>query len=268
MGKLTLLIFLSTLFTLNGCFRNTSDYERQGDKIVIIPNDSYIKNIKEVPWRVGPSLKQRVSRGILLEVRFPLLGTSDFNDILDNSEINSWLIRVMHESTANKVELGKVYIPLSKEVRRGAKTVSRKQNEKGFIEIVYSAVYPSPRFAKFNCPAFGHDLKISETEIIKNNSELQKIITGPVASKIIVGKVHEFGMAPTVLNGGTKLEGRYYVEIALYNYHKKKKVSNYLKLSTMAIVSDEQQNVIKGCRGFTIPVKDDRKKGRFNWNRN
>ena len=229
-----------------------------GGRILITPKEMNIVDVDILSWRVGPGYQQTLSKGLRFKMSLPILQTKDLSHMITLGGINGWLLRVVRKDTFRSTSLGMMYVPLVS-MKKSRSVFSDSQTEEGFFDVYYAAASPSKRFEKFNCPAFGHDKiidKVEEKTVIK---VLGKIVSGPVISKKVRGKVIEFGFRPALFNGGMSLEGKYYVELALYDYVNKIRRSDFIRYPEEIIVRKEQTKNIKGCARFKIPQRVNRR---------
>jgi hypothetical protein len=250
-NNFTSYIFLLISILMVSCTKY-SNFSQKGKKIYIKPVDSGVKEIRPVVWRVGPRKKQRVSKGFTIKIKFPLLESNHLDTILTETDINSWLIILRKKTLTKNTILSRFYVPL---IVPGQSSVRKrmKQIKFGHIRVYYPASAMSTRFENFSCPAFKHNLEITETKIENMSEPLTPITTSLLKKSRINQKVNKYEYNAKKINGGEYLAGDYEVELALYNYESKMTYSNFYRLPQRARVLKEKSKRISGCKNFVIP---------------
>lgn len=249
---LTIKTFFILLLT-TGCTKY-SEFTKVGERYAIKPVDAGIESIKPVKWRVGPRRKQMVSKGFELRIKFPILEKSHLDELITNTDINSWLVVLRKRSLTSNKSIGRTYIPLVVPGSDKSPFRSRiKQMKTGFMRVFYPAAAISTRYEKLPCPAFDHNLLIEEVvvEVTAESADVLKV--SPLNKNRVNQMVQKFQVEPIKINGGENLTGDYEVEIALYNHQTKTTFSNFLRLPQKARVLKEVSRNVKGCENYEIP---------------
>jgi len=222
--------------------------------ITILPTVSRIEDISVVKWRVGPRRKQLVSKGIEIKINFPILERDHLDHLLEKSNVNAWLITVRKNNMVRAEVMERAYIPLVVPGTDKSRYKARiRQMKNGYVRIFYADAAVSARFAEFACPAFKHNKLITEVKIEETAPQNTPIILNKYKKDKILARVNEFSYRPEPVNGEKSLEGRYTIEIALYNSKTKTVLSNSYRLSQYAIVAREKEVPITGCENFKVP---------------
>jgi len=268
MDKLKVFVIMAVYLIICGCTEEYAIYSRKDGVITIDPKTAHIISVETIPWKTGPAFKYTVTKGVQIGIRFPLLKDDDFDDMLENSGSNSWLVKVTREGGTGEKEIGQLYVPLSRVAKRAKREVKRMQNPTGYFNIYYLAAGPSSRFERFLCPAFGHNLVIKNAVLEERFKYIQQIVASPTINDSVGGRINEFSVRPPVINGGNTLDGRYYIEIALYDYQNKIRKSNFVRLLHDVAIKGETPIYIPGCQNFQIPPRPTEGPPReFHWNR-
>jgi hypothetical protein len=237
-------VFLLLFFLIFSSCQKYSQFKEVDGTITILPTVSKIEAINVVKWRVGPRRKQLVSKGIEIKIRFPVLSREHLDHLLEKSNVNAWLITVRKNNLVRSQVMERAYIPLVVPGTEKARYRARvRQMKNGYVTIFYADAAVSPRYANFACPAFRHNKLITEVALEETVAQNSPIILSPFKKDY----------QPEPVNGEKSLEGRYTIEIALYNSKTKTILSNSYRLSQYAKVLKEKEVPITGCDNFEIP---------------
>lgn len=247
-------VFLLLFFLIFSSCQKYSQFKEVNGTITILPTVSKIEAINVVKWRVGPRRKQLVSKGIEIKIRFPVLSREHLDHLLEKSNVNAWLITVRKNNLVRSQVMERAYIPLVVPGTEKARYRARvRQMKNGYVTIFYADAAVSSRHANFACPAFRHNKLITEVALEETVAQNSPIILRPFKKDKVLSKVNEFNYQPEPVNGEKSLEGRYTIEIALYNSKTKTILSNSYRLSQYAKVLKEKEVAITGCDNFEIP---------------
>lgn len=243
---------------LSSCTKKAKLVE-EGNKMFIYADDLKVKLIKEVPWKVGPYYKQKISRGIRIHFGLPQLSADDMKKLYDKKGIDSWIVRVKRRASTSSRTMGYFAVQFAFENPKEPGKMRYVQSGTASVGIYYAASSLSTRLDNIPCPALDHRLKINDVVVEESKtgqSKLFSITSGETES--IRAKVHAIAYSPVTVNGGMNLTGEYLAEIALYRLGKKEKASSYITLDDYARVGREQTTVIRGCKGYRIPERSDK----------
>ncbi|TNF30947.1 MAG: hypothetical protein EP319_03750 [Deltaproteobacteria bacterium] len=250
MKKFFLLILL---FFLNSC-QEYSQFNEVNGTITILPTESKIEDIQIVKWRVGPRRKQLVSKGIEIRMKFPILSSESLEHLIEKSNVNAWLVTIRRNNLVREEVMERAFIPLVIPGTDKSRYKARiRQMKNGYVRVFYADAAVSHRFADFSCPAFKHNKLITSVQIEEIAPQNSPIILSPHRKDKILAKVNEFSYQPEPVNGEKSLEGRYSIEIALYNSKTKTVLSNSYRYAQYAVVENEKEVPITGCENFEIP---------------
>lgn len=249
------LFFMSIIFFV-GCTKY-SEYTEKNGIVIIRPISHGAGEVKIIDWRVGPLRRQKVSKGIRMQVNFPLIERGHLQDLVDKRGVDSWLIRVRRRGPVGSDFLGWFYAPIIKAGRKANSPFRVRQVKAGFIHVYYAAAAVSTRFEGFMCPAFKHSKKIDNFEKV-NSYALGKVLSvSPAEQKRVMAKIEPFSYRPFVINGGADLTGEYSLEFALFNFQDKKIMSNFVEVSERIKIAKEIRVTLKGCDSFVIPAPNE-----------
>jgi hypothetical protein len=246
------------LLALSFACTKYSEFSKINNKIIIKPIESGIEKVSPVVWRVGPRKKQRVSKGFEIKIKFPQLESDHLNQILTETDVNSWLIILRKKTLTRNQVLGRSFVPL---IVPGTKKSRLKQMKYGYLRVYYPAAALSTRYENFTCPAFKHKLKITKIKVQKLAESNTPLKLSPNKRTRVSQVVKRFEYNSEKINGGDLLAGDYQVEIAFYNSGSKIKYSNVFRLSQIAKVIKEERVSIRGCENFVVPNISPRSEG-------
>jgi hypothetical protein len=231
----------------------------EGNRTFVYADELKVKLIKEVPWKVGPYYKQKISRGIRIHVGIPQLKKDDMEKLYREKGIDSWLIRVKRRASTSSRTMGYFTVQFAFENQKSHGEIRFNQSNSASLGINYAASSLSTRLDNIPCPALDHRLKINNVEVVKSNTGRKKLFSVTLAeTESIRAKVHPIAYSPVTVNGGMQLTGEYLAEAALYRIGKKERASSYVELDDYAKVGREETTVIRGCKGYRIPERSDK----------
>lgn len=220
-----------------------------------------------IDWKVGPGFKQKVSKGFQIVFNLPVLSMDDARTLYENYTINGWVIRVIKDGRKGRRTLGYMYYPI-KHKKEGRMSFGGQQIKSGAVRIFYAAASMSNRFQNFQCPAFEHNLSIEDIRLNEVKGPTPRFLISGAEEKKIYGKVEKFSLSPTIFNGEMNLSGSYFIELALYNVEKQLRKSNFVIIPGSVDVRREEQHVIRGCQGATVPPREEEApRGKFHFGR-
>ncbi len=259
-------LFIFFIFFLS-CAKK-SELIKNGDVVIIRPENTSIEDLKAIEWKVGKYAKQEISKGLSFRVYFPFLKTEDLLFLVKERKIDSWIFKITKVDRKGKEVIGRYYIPLVYPGR--SKNAHRiKQIPFGVLKIYYAAASISSRLERSLCPVNGHNKLLKGFSVQKNFSVYSRpdLVLSKVGQKSIVGKVETYSYNPSSMNGGASLLGDYILEMALANSKEKKIYSNYFSLKEKIEIKLEAEEMIEGCENYEQPQKresiDPIKKFRF-----
>lgn len=210
-----------------------------------------INEVKIQPWLAGIAKKAGVSRGVQVEIDLPILSAAD-SELIYQKGITGFILRVGKVAGAGSSTLGYLYVPILEMKKGRSSSQYASQFKSVFVEILYSAAYPSMRFSKSDCPQLGHAKKIVSSKI---KGKLKKIDLVNLADKLLNGKFTKVAMKPFSVNSGKSLLGTYVFDLAFYNLRDKRLKSDFTRLPQEVLVSNEKELSLK-CRSKQLgPIK-------------
>ena len=268
--KLSIYFISVLLLILTFSCTDYAEVKKTSAGAFVSPNNLEMKQYTIEKWRVGPLRKQLVSKGIRVDLGFPVLDRDDLDNLLVEYGVNAWLIKVRRRSYSVNSVLGYIYIPLVVPGIQKKSKYRRHQIKQGAFSIYYSAAAISKRFENFECPAFEHNRYLDEVEIDSRDISVDRLFTGRQTDEYVAAKVQKFSYSGNILNGGASLVGEYSVQVAMYNSETKRRKSNFVELKEILRIVDEKTRSLSGCEGFEIPIKDldeGNKIEQFKWNK-
>jgi hypothetical protein len=234
---------LALMLLMMGCQKYAQFEEVQ--KIIYIRDfKSEITRVNLEEWKVGQNRSQVVSKGFLVEVSMTPLEEEHAVRLTELYGINSWIVRILKVDGPRRKEVGYSYIPFfSSNTRTGRSFVEISSIT---FKINYAAAI-SGNMRSFKCPAFDHNRLITNGEIQSYDAGIDSIKTTPVFG--IQKPVELNQLVPPVFNGGNSLQGKYQVELALYDSAKRKVFGSWAPAKGQVNIEYEKQIGIVGCAG-------------------
>lgn len=246
------LSFTIALLMTTACSKTTQVTHSDSSTTLEI-SKSGIGNYEEILWNVGrPKRTSEITKGLRLEIALPDLSAPELRELHKRYQADAWMARISRLQSGNREIIGYFYVPVIYVRDDG---LNERNVTSGMVQILYSDAAPSKRFADFPCPAFGHSLKVTSVSLDQGDDVSMNITAGRGTSFKMTAKKLEFGA--TVFNGGKKLTGLYFIELAFYNSLKQTLLSDFTLLAGTLKVNSEQSMPILGCSGFTIPEREE-----------
>ncbi|MBT3984099.1 MAG: hypothetical protein HOE90_22275 [Bacteriovoracaceae bacterium] len=241
-------VFLISIFLIS-CTKTTNFEERDGVGILLAPEFT-IFDADEISWKVGNGFSKKVSKGVKIEARLPGLDKSDAELIFEKYKTNSWVLKVRRtKGNLGSVDLSYFYVPF---VSENNKRRVYHSNEVAF-NILYAASYASSRFNSLRCPAFHHNLRIGDVDVVPIPSrKIDELRISTSAMSQLSAEPRSFGLRAYAINGGMKIAGEYKVEFALYNFHSKYLYSSWYSFPFKVVVSSERGVALPECTGVEV----------------
>jgi hypothetical protein len=205
-----------------------------------------ISKLSEIKWPAGFREEAIVSQSITFMIDMPKVDQDDLDYLMNERDVDSWIIRVIAYKNSEKQDLGSLYSlfrpkKLSRTSTGAASSVA--------LKIYYAAAYASERWRNSKCPPLGHNRKIKEMKLEDTGEPFTLSIAGaqsyPEKSQLIE-------LTPSSFNGGMSLLGEYTFEIAPYNSQKKMIHSPFTKIPGRIIVSREESVSVPSCNGVNM----------------
>lgn len=236
-------IFLTAALGLSGCTKKTS-VNKEGASTHLSDVQWRVAKLSEVTWKVGRTLRDIVTRNLTVVVELPPFAQEDEEFLAKTYGIDSWLVRITQITAASaRIELGTLHVPFRGVTKgRGGGLPVRSVS----FSLTYAAAAMSERFRRFNCPAFSHDRRLGDYDVIGDEKPIEIIIVpaGTYSEKL---KPNE--LVPTTYNIGHTMVGEYAVEVALLNSNEKKMYSQFQELPFHIKVHNEKTETVEGCAG-------------------
>ena len=223
--------------------------------MTIIAKDLGVTKVENIKWSVGPSRKQKVSKGIRVESTMPYIDDEAMEAIVDRYKINAWLVRLRRKGLMRNNTVGMISMPLIVGAFPRGSDDRVRQSKGVSFRVYYRSAAVSTRFAGFHCPAFEHNLLVENTSVESFGRSTKSLRVNGVTNKSLQSKISEFSYNLT-LDGGLNMEGQYFIDVAFYDSVSKKRKSSWLTLTNTGKVKREKSVRIKGCENFEIPDRD------------
>lgn len=242
---LILLIFLVS------CTKH-SDIIVDKDKLVgIHAVQGSIMDGEAMDWKVGDFHSKTLSKGFLLKVALPKLASDKIKKILDDTKIDSWLVKLIRNNPGGEeIIMGYIYVPF---YHTNPQTGHRRIEsiESVFAKIYYAPAAISARLESLKCPAMEHRKVIDEITVQKGNLERDFYIS---YSNQFDQEALPAEIMPHVFNGGLSLIGEYRIQLALFSFSGSVRYSEFIDLPGKVIVSKEIEKPVEECNGIPVPT--------------
>lgn len=211
-----------------------------------------VTGLSEIKWPSGFRQEAVVTQSITFNLGMPKVEQDDLDYLIDERDVDSWIIRVMSYKNSEKQDLGSLYSlfrprKLSRTSAGSASSVT--------IKIFYAAAYASERFRNSKCPPLGHNKKIKSFRVEDTKEPFSLSIQGAQSYK---EKSQLIELTPSSFNGGLSLLGEYSFEIAPYNSKKKMIHAPFKKIPGSIIVSEEESVAVPSCEGVKSELVEPR----------
>ena len=211
-------------------------------KYIINDFEFELRNRRIIPWKVGAKKNKIISQGFMIEALAPGLTTDSKEILFKEFGIDSWVYRMIPK--------GKSHLPLGYLFYEFKYVKSRETTV--YMKLYYHAAITSS-FRSLVCPLFKHRKLINEL-IVSDNTQSNKRLVVKAGVKYR-GRVEKVSFLPIVFSGGQGLEGKYEIQIALYNSSKKTIHSNWYSASEYITVANESKVYLKSCAGVKSKSK-------------
>lgn len=205
-----------------------------------------ISNLEETTWWIGAKRKEaEVTQSITFFLHLPKLKEDDLKYLVQQKEVDSWMVRVILVKGSKEQDLGSLTTPFFSRLH-GARP---HQSASGLvaIKIYYAAAYASERLRRFNCPAFAHDKRVNSMTV-KGAKDPFDINVG--SFKSYQDKPREASITPNSFNGGNSLQGEFHFEIAPYSAKKQGIIGDFKRIPRYVEVMSEESIDTKSCKGL------------------
>jgi hypothetical protein len=183
-------------------------------------------------------------------VDLPRIRTEDLEFLTSERGVDAWILRLIAGHGSETQDIGSLYAPFRP--RRLSRGMVSGIPKSVTLKVFYAAAFASERFRGFKCPAFGHDRKINGLSVLGEDREFSLSIGQAVPYP---EKTQMVELTPSSFNGGNRLTGEYFVEIAAFNSNKKTILSPFTRIPMSVAVRAEDVIRIKSCDGIHQELK-------------
>jgi hypothetical protein len=190
-------------------------------------------------WMVGKEREIEISKGFSFKVKIPKIKPKDALRLFNKSKANAWIFRVTKINRGSKNAIGHVLYDLE---NLGSVTDSIS------IFVYYHAAAMSSEFRRAKCPAFKHDKRIDDIDLVTTGTKPTQLFANrrtPYTSSTM----ERPSFTPIIFSGDKSITGKYLIELALYNTKDKDLVSKWMSLNKMIVVESETDIRIASCNG-------------------
>jgi hypothetical protein len=225
-----------------------------------------VSGVRRIDWKVGKYGKDIVSRGFRLSFELPVIEEEGLRVLYEKRNVDAWLIRLRRKQGLRNETMAYFAMNLVSAKPSGLNELRFQSPRKGSVGIYYAASSISTRLDSLPCPALGHRLYLDEVSLESASRGQQMWVVSAAEETSITAKVDLISYSPLTVNGGMKLKGEYFIDIAFYNSSEKKRMSAFLPVNDKGLVEKESPVTVKGCENYVVPDKgsgDPVKKFRF-----
>jgi len=267
MGKLKILFIGLLIF---GCTKY-SEMQRNEDGNYFFKSDKiHLRDLALIPWKVGITSKQIITRGILFTLDFPRLRNKDIFTLNENSNVNSWLIRVRRTSPFGSSILGHFYSPFLSPGIPGSEKLRAKPIKSITLQVFYIAATLPEELVNSPCPPMNHRKVVSEILVDPISDSQPTMTVTSDSSSILNEEIAPYTYRTPTMNGGSDLAGVYHFEIAFFDSTTKKVIGDWVEYPQTFTVVKESEIALDECLKYTPPKPgpDFRDFRRFKWKEN
>ncbi len=241
-------LFLTLLLAFS-CTKYAS-FERSAMGISLRPIRMPISYLTEVSWEVGQRRESEVTQSFTFIVDLPQVRTEDLDFLTSERGVDAWILRIIAGRGSETQDLGSLYALFRP--RRISRGMMAGVPKSVTFKVYYAAAFASERFRGFKCPAFGHDRKVTGLGILGEDKDFALTIGAAVPYP---EKTQLVELTPSSFNGGNRLTGEYFVEIAAFNSSKKMILSPFMRIPMSVVVQGEDVVRVKSCDGIHQELK-------------
>ena len=244
MGVLRLLILSFLIF---GCTKHPKLEINKDGNYFFRTDQLHLRDVKLIPWVVGLTHKEVISKGFYFSLSFPQLRNEDIFTLHDKTQANSWIVRVRKSSALGNSILGYFYSPFLLPGIPGMERLRAKQIHSITIQVEYTAATISEELGRSPCPAMNHRKLISEILYDPKSDVSLGMTISPELSSILDEPISEFSYKTPTINGGTDLIGVYSFEITFFDSVSKKILGDWLEYPETFTVVKENETILEEC---------------------
>lgn len=239
--SLTLIYFL-ILSTLVSCNHKVT-VKVEKETSILSNLETKVDNTEVILWPRGVARKNSVTQGVVVRIKVPQISKDDGQALFKRHHINSWILKINRQQAGRAQPIGYLNIPFFAKTTKRASAYYKIQH--AFFEISYAAAYTSARFREFDCPAFGHNRKVSDVTISYGNAFSDSISSGYPHE--FNSKVEPVGIIPTKFNAGNSIAGTYSVELGLFDSDTGNLHGDFIAVDGLINIPIEETAVLPGC---------------------
>lgn len=240
-----------TLVLLSSCAPKIRYAKGKEGEVFISPDPIELKEYKEIKWKVGPRLKQRVSKGVFVRFTLPIFESEDLRDLIFKNGVDSWLIHIRKKDLGSSKIIKRVFLPFIQQGVGGTSTSKQYVNQHRSIN--FSLLYTSasqPRWSKRPCPPFDHNARIEKMSVERSPRADRVLILNNPNKLNFIDDVLPYSFKNQYVDAGKVMIGEYSLEIALYSSTKKKRRTEFFTLGDRLKISNESNRLISGCENY------------------
>jgi hypothetical protein len=214
----------------------------------------HLQDVELIPWKVGVTNKQIITKGILFTLTFPVLKNKDIFTINEKSGVDSWLVRVRRSSPLGSTSLGYFYSPFFLPGIPGVKGLRAKQIKSMTMQIEYTAATLPIDLVNSPCPPMNHRKVIEEVFVDPKSDSSSLMTIAPEMSSGLEEDVLDFSYQTPTIDGGGDLIGVYNFELAFFDSINKKIMGDWFAIPETLTVVKEIEIALEECVDYQQPT--------------
>lgn len=222
-----------------------------GSSTVLKTSNLGINDVRRVPWKVGPNRRQRVDRGVQIEVDLPTISPEALELLHRKHGIDSWYVEIVRRGMEGEKTLQVYSLPLLSTGSKGK--LSGRQISRFIIHVHYAASALSMRFARATCPQINHRLIVDQANVIGSKTSSQTLVASDINAKPINKEVEKVKLTPQKVNGGNSLMGEYLIFLGMMDSKTSRLMTGVIQSGESVDIRREKTNPISGCENYTLP---------------
>ncbi len=245
--KIYLILLLPLLTSCSKWF----EVKQGNGQLYIDDLENSVIDIDESTWKVGKKKDQIISKGLKIKFKMPKIDKDNAQKLFNNGGINSWIFRINKKSGRGKKPIGHIIYNLQS---------FNNVSDSVTAYIYYHSAAAGSEFRRQKCPAFKHNKKITDYELIDTPKKSYDLFVRRKSSyKSVTIETPSF--SPIIFSGDSSLVGTYFLDFALYNSKEKVLYSKWIPMRNLIRVNTEESIRIPSCTGVRSEVEINNQRG-------
>jgi hypothetical protein len=267
MGKLKILFISLLIF---GCTKYSEMERNEYGNYFFKTDKIHLREVALIPWKVGITTKEIITRGIVFTLNFPRLKNNDIFTLHEKTKANSWLVRIRRTSALGSSILGHFYSPFLLPGIPGVEKLRAKPLKSMTLQVFYFAATLPDELVNSPCPPMNHRKVVTEVFVDPKSDAQPTMTITPDSSFTLEENIPEYSYQTPTINGGNDLAGVYHFEIAIFDSNTKKVIGDWVEYPETFTVVKESEILLDECINYTPPKirPENNDFRRFKWKEN